>query len=403
LSLLFNLISIGLFAVGCLGPWFRGELGGSGESSLDEVTYAGTASAEDKVAVISLDGVIVEGLLGYVHREIDQAARDSHVKAVVLRVNSPGGSVTASDDLHQRLSELAHGNPLKGTPGKTLVASFGSLAASGGYYAAMPAQAVYAERSTLTGSIGVFAALPNVTELANKVGVKVQFIKQGEIKDSGSPFKDMTTKERQVWQDLIDHAYQQFLQVVEEGRPALKEGGLLARRDITPVRAGPAWLAEPQSDAPAREPKHKHKPEAPALEPQPDAPAREPQPDAPARQTKPGPYTRYLADGGVWTADMALAFHLIDKIGRLDDAIQEAHDRAGLGPSYRVIRYARPRSVAQILLGIHAPAASGGAPSFTLSGLSPSLLDSALTPRLWYLAPGHWTATLTAGDDGMPR
>jgi protease-4 len=339
LSLLFNVVAVVLFVLGCLALWFRLELDGTSPQPLQEVHYGGSTSAADRIAVIHLDGLLLEGLLGYVHKEIDRAARDPNVKAVVLRVNSPGGSVTASDDLHRRLTELVRGSSLKGTNPKTLVASFGSLAASGGYYAAMPAKVIYAERSTLTGSIGVFASLPNVKKLADEVGVKVNVIKAGEIKDSGSPFKDMTPKEQQVWQDLIDHAYQQFLQVVEAGRPALKGGPLLARREINPLHAGPAWL--PRAGGPAE------------------------------------PYARYLADGGVWTADKALEFHLVDKIGHLDDAIGEAHDLAGLGPSYRVIRYARPRSLVEKLLSLQA----SEHPEVTV--LSPRFLDAALTPRLW--------------------
>jgi protease-4 len=316
LSLLFNVVAVVLFALGCLALWFRYGFGGS-EHALHEVHYAGSTSAADRIAIIHLDGVIMEGFLDYIHKEIDQAARDNNVKAVVLRVNSPGGSVTASDDLHRRLTELVHGSSLKGTNPKILVASFGSLAASGAYYAAMPAQALFAERSSLTGSIGVFASFPNVKKLADHHGVRLDVIKQGEIKDSGNPFEDMTPKEREVWQDLIDHAYQQFLQVVEDGRPALKGGALLARRNLTPVRAGPDWL--PRAAGAAE------------------------------------PYSRYLADGGVWTADKALEFHLVDKIGHLDDAIQDAHDRAGLGSSYRVVRYARPRSLVENLLGLQPP------------------------------------------------
>ncbi len=359
LSLLFNVVAVVLFVLGCLALWARYGLGRS-DHALQEVHYAGSTSAADRVAIIHLDGIIMEGLLDYVHKEIDQAARDPNVKAVVLRVNSPGGSVTASDDLHRRLTELVHGSSLKGTNPKTLVASFGSLAASGGYYAAMPAQAILAERSTLTGSIGVFAAFPNVKKLAEEHGVRVDVIKQGQIKDSGSPFQDMTPKEREVWQDLIDHAYQQFLQVVEEGRPALKGGALLARRDLTPLHAGPDWL--PRAGGAAE------------------------------------PYSRYLADGGVWTADKALEFHLVDKIGHLDDAIQEAHDRAGLGSSYRVIRYSRPRSLVESLIGLQPPAT----PEVAL--LSPRVLDAALTPRLWYLAPGHLPAAwAAAADDKVTR
>src|SRR5262249_14458941 len=139
-----------------------------------------------------------------------------------LRINSPGGSITASDNLHRRLIELRDGNPHRHTAAKPLIVSMASLAASGGYYIAMPSKTLFAERTTITGSIGVYAAFPNIADLANKHGVTMDVIKAGAVKDSGSMFHKMTPQERQVWQDMVDHAYKEFLAVVEQGRPHLK-------------------------------------------------------------------------------------------------------------------------------------------------------------------------------------
>ncbi|MGH7170505.1 MAG: S49 family peptidase [Gemmataceae bacterium] len=320
---------------------------------LTEQHYAGKSSAEDKVAIITLDGVILEGLLGYAHKQIEQAAADEHVKAVVLRINSPGGSITASDDLHRRLTELRDGNSKKNRDPRPLIVSMGGMAASGGYYIAMPGTILFAERTTITGSIGVYASFLNVKELGKTYGVAMNTIKQGQIKDSGSPFGEMTAHERQVWQDMIDDAYQRFVEVVEKGRPMLVGGKLLEAVSVTPVQAGPNFLKKEEG--------------------------------------KPKPYKRYLADGGVWTAEKALKHKLIDKIGTLDDAVQEAHDKAGLGDDYQVIKYTRPSTLLE-LLGVsgqsHAP------PSGFV--LDPACLEAGFAPRLWYLAPGAQVSGLFA-------
>ncbi len=312
---------------------------------LGEKRYTGTSTATDKIAIITLDGVILEGMLGYAHKQIEQAADDHHVKAVVVRINSPGGSITASDDLYQRLTELRDGNPKKNHGARPLIVSMGGMAASGGYYIAMPGQSIFAERTTITGSIGVYTTFPNVKKLADKYGVSVNIIKQGQIKDSGSPFAEMSAEEQQVWQDMIDNAYQRFVQVVEKGRPMLAGGKLLQPLTITPVKAGPTFLKK-QGD-------------------------------------KNGPYQRYLADGGVWTAESALKHKLIDKIGTLDDAIQAAHDAAKLSDSYQAIKYERPSTLAD-LLGLGAQ--SHVPPSGTV--LDPARLEAGFAPRVWYLAPG---------------
>ena len=351
LSFALNLLGGLALLLGCF-VWFIYNKESSADIPLTEQHYAGKKGASDKVAIITLDGVILEGLLGYVHKQIDQAAADKHVKVVVLRINSPGGSVTASDDLHRRLTELRDGNAKKGRDGKPLFVSMGGMAASGGYYVAMPGQTIFAQPTTLTGSIGVYSSFPNVKKLADTYGVSMNTIKQGEIKASGSPFATMTPHERQVWQDMIDTAYQHFVQVVEKGRPALADGKLLSPVKITPLQAEPDFLK--------KEDKHE-------------------------------PYTRYLADGGIWTADKALEFRLIDKIGSLDDAVQAAHDAAGLGEKYQAIQYERPLTLLHFLgVGGQAQANPGA------SVLDPARLEAGFMPRLWYLAPGAEAAGFLA-------
>jgi protease-4 len=317
-----------------------------------EVLHSGKSSADRKIAIVSLEGVIVEGMLNFVHREIDQAVKDHRVKAVVLRINSPGGSITASDDLYNRLSKLAQGDPDKKSDPKPLIVSMGSLAASGGYYVAMPAQSLFAERTTLTGSIGVYASFPNIAGLAKEYKFGMTTIKQGEIKDSGSPFNDMSPKERQVWQDMVDHAYDEFLDVVTTGRKdKLTKADLLSPLTVDPINAGPSFKGKEGAK----------------------------------------PYQRYRADGGIWTADKALELKLIDQIGTLDDAVAAARDAAGLGKDYKAIKYEKQKTLSEILIGGRAPQ--------TASLLEPGRLRAGLTPRLWYLAPGSELAGVLAAAE----
>lgn len=333
------------------------SMGGDGLSNdsahVHERWYAGSATSHDKVAIVSIEGILMEGMLNFVHREIEHAAGDDGVKSVVLRINSPGGSITSSDDLHRRIVELRDGNPVKRTNPKPIIVSMASVAASGGYYVAMPARQLFAERTTITGSIGVFAALPNVTELGKKVGFSMNVIKAGEVKDSGSMFHEMTPKERQVWQAMVDHSYLQFLQVVEEGRPQLK-GKLqedLVINETVPVRDEKGMS------------KHEN-------------------------------YVRYRADGGIFTADLAKKYGLIDEIGYLQDAVKAAKQAAGLPEDARVVLYERPMTLFGSLLGVRAAPPA--------EGLDPAGLASAATPRLWYLAPQSELAGILAAAASRP-
>ena len=350
-SLLMNIVLAGFAFLACLGAAAFNTGSDFSQANLQENLHSGNASGKEKVAIVNLDGVIMEGMLGYVHKQIQQASKDKQVKAVVLRINSPGGSITASDELHQKLLEMKKGNEARKIHAVPhLVVSMGSLAASGGYYIAMPSEKIFAERTTMTGSIGVYASFPNVEGLSKQLGAGMITIKQGEIKDSGSPFKLMGDKEKQVWQDMVDQSYNLFVKVVEEGRPALK-GKLLEKVEIQPVQAGPNLNGKAVA------------------------------------------YQRYRADGGIYTADQALKFGLVDQIGNLDEAINEAKKLANLPEDTKVVRYEKPKSFTEVLLDMK----SGGT---TPKGLDFSKLPQALAPRLWYLAPGAElsgiSATLTA-------
>jgi protease-4 len=176
------------------------------------------------IGVIRIDGVIVSGVQpsprqqGIVYSEhiadvIKRAGENDNVKAMVLRVDSPGGSVVGSNEIYEALLELE----------KPIVVSMGEMGASGGYYISCAADQIMVNPSTLTGSIGVIAQMPNVKELMDKIGVEVNVIKSGKLKDEGSPFRPMTEEEEAIWQEIIDEAYDQFVTIVAEGRELPKD------------------------------------------------------------------------------------------------------------------------------------------------------------------------------------
>lgn len=135
---------------------------------------------------------------------------DDSVKGVVVRVDSPGGGVGPSQEIYTEIKRLAAVKPV--------VASMGSVAASGGYYVSLPAQKIVANPGTLTGSIGVIMGFTNYQELLEKIGLKSAVIKSGEHKDIGSPIRPMTDADREILQNLIDDVHQQFIEHVAEGR-----------------------------------------------------------------------------------------------------------------------------------------------------------------------------------------
>ncbi len=171
------------------------------------------------VAVIRVEGLITSAEAGpfdtggvaaseTLVEQIEQAATDDDVKAILLYVDSPGGGVTASDIIYHALDGVD----------KPIVVLMGDLAASGGYYISMAADWIIANPNTLTGSIGVISEFPNANELLDEVGVEFVVITSGPRKDFGSPYRDMTEEERQYWQAIVDEAYSGFVAIVAEGR-----------------------------------------------------------------------------------------------------------------------------------------------------------------------------------------
>ena len=191
-----------------------GSLGSVGESWFEETHYSGNSSASDKIAIVSVEDMIIDLTARHVIRQLKSAKEDEHVKAVILKVDSPGGTINASDHIHRRVKELCRG------PGSTkpIVVSMQGLAASGGYYVSAPANKIFAERTTMTGSIGVIASFPNFAGLMDEWKVRMEVIKTGPLKDSGSPFRVMNDDERKRWDALIDDAFKTFIEVVAEGR-----------------------------------------------------------------------------------------------------------------------------------------------------------------------------------------
>jgi protease-4 len=174
----------------------------------------------NKVAVVELTGVMTSsydaGRQAMSARRVLEQLRkhrdDDSVKAVVLRVDTPGGTVVAAQEIHGELQRLRTGS------GKKIVVSMGDLAASGGYYVSCAADRVFANPGTLTGSIGVIMQFPNYQGLLGKIGLGTNTIKSGEFKDLGSGARLMTDRDRRLLQDLVDDVYGQFVEAVAAGR-----------------------------------------------------------------------------------------------------------------------------------------------------------------------------------------
>jgi len=162
------------------------------------------------VGLIRLEGDIVESRRFI--EELDELRNDSRVRALVIRIDSPGGGVAATQEIHQALRDYHE------ETGQPMVASLGSIAASGGYYAACAAQRIVSEPGTLTGSIGVILTFADASELMRKVGLRVEVVKSGPRKDFGSPWRPLTDDERQMLQDIVGDVYGQFTEAVATGR-----------------------------------------------------------------------------------------------------------------------------------------------------------------------------------------
>lgn len=199
--------------------------------------------------------------------QLRQAADDDDVEAVIVRLDTPGGAVVASDAVYRAVRELRDDKPV--------IVLMEDVAASGGYYIAAGANRIVANPATVTGSIGVIALFPNLEGTAEKLGVRPIVIKSGRLKDIGSPFRRLTNEERRILQRAINEAYGQFVDAVAEGR-SIPEGQV-----------------------------------------------------------------RELADGRIYTGRQALANGLVDELGGLREAIEEAKRAAGASEGVRLVRYTR--------------------------------------------------------------
>lgn len=242
--------------------------------TVEEEFYSGDESSDEKIAIIDVTGTIEDG---EDYRDIiEEAAKDEKVKIVILRVDSPGGTVTGSDYILNKL------NLLRVRTNKQIIVSMGSLACSGGYYISMcvgnVGDSIFIEPTGWTGSIGVILSRYDASELFNKkLGVFEDPITSGPNKAMGSPLMPLTEEQRKIFQDLVDDSFNRFKEIIKQGRPRF-----------------------------AKNPKELDD----------------------------------LATGQVYSANQALKLGLVDKIGFLDDAIAEACARISVDPEKaHVFRY----------------------------------------------------------------
>ena len=208
-----------LFLAGC-APHIHLDF--MGKEGIREVVLI-KSKAKEKVLVIDLSGTIATrqdtgllnkggDLLSNIYYRLETASRDPLVKAVILKIDTPGGEGTASDIIYNEIMRFRKKTKIP------VIALMMGVAASGGYYVACGCDTIIAHPTTVTGSIGVIAILPGLKGMLEKVGVEVNIIKSGSMKDAGSPFKDLSREERTYLQEMVDQMYRNFLRVVHHSR-----------------------------------------------------------------------------------------------------------------------------------------------------------------------------------------
>lgn len=224
LLLVFLIVGVAVLAV------IVGVSGGSG-GGLDRASWEEsyvTGEGEAKIAVLPISGTITGGTTGGVfsaggatpdalRSQLQKAEEDPDVEAVILKVDSPGGGVVPSDEMYRLVQDF------KRSTDKPIVASMGSVAASGGYYISAAADTIVANPSTITGSIGVIFNYTNFGEALDKVGVDPEPITSGEFKDLASPADELTDAEREIIEGQVQDNYEQFVATVVDGRPLSEE------------------------------------------------------------------------------------------------------------------------------------------------------------------------------------
>lgn len=206
--------------------FIKSQISSFTDKSLKEKILMGT-NENEKIMVLNIEGVIAgsQGYMrggGYNHDEIlksiEDAKEDTKIKGIILKVNSPGGTVYHSAELWDRIMELKEiRKDIK------IYTSMGTVAASGGYYVAAPSDKIFAAEETVTGSIGVIADYVNYTGLEEKLGIKHNVIKSADHKDIGSPSREMTDDEKYILKNTVMDSYEKFLDVVSQGRHISKD------------------------------------------------------------------------------------------------------------------------------------------------------------------------------------
>ncbi len=192
-------------------------------------------SSEDRIALIRVEGVIMDSQTTVA--ELKRFSESPSIKAIVLRIDTPGGGVVPSQEIYDAVKRV------RNKSNKAVIASMGSVAASGGYYIAAATDRIVANPGTLTGSIGVIMETANVEGLLQKIGVEGVVIKSGKFKDVGSPLRKMSSEERGLLQGVMDDVHRQFIEAVAEGRSlelrtaqALADGRIFTGRQAKEVK-----------------------------------------------------------------------------------------------------------------------------------------------------------------------
>ena len=217
---------VGLAVVAVVVVLAVGAGGPSAPAVYDEEYVSGEGT--EKVVVVPVEGIIApaESSVGGIQPTatpeglsdaLRQAADDPSVQAVVLEINSPGGGVTASDEMHQSILDFKRNTEMP------VVVSMADTAASGGYYISTAADRIVANETTLTGSLGVFFPLLNFSEAADKYGVTQEYIKSGKFKAMGNSWDDLTPEEREIYQSIVQDFYDEFVEVIVKGRGLSEE------------------------------------------------------------------------------------------------------------------------------------------------------------------------------------
>mgnify|MGYP002034037585 FL=1 len=216
-------LSCSFFLAGC--AMITIQIGGK-ISPYEEKTISG--KGEDKILLIDISGVITgksrsyitgikkePGMVERIKEQLNKAGKDKKIRAIILRVNTPGGTVTASDIIYHELLECKKKKDVK------IIAAMMDLSTSGGYYISMSADKIIAHPTTITGSIGVLALKLNMKGLFEKIGIEDETVKSGGKKDITSPFRPFSEEEKKIFQEIIDSLFQNFVDVLKSRRKEL--------------------------------------------------------------------------------------------------------------------------------------------------------------------------------------